>query len=183
MASMESRSAAPYRSPLSLANNHRRIAAHDRAGGHGAAHDGAGGEYGGGGDPCVWANGDGAKAQVKAGGAEVVALPSKPAMPWWWMSSAEQQEAGLWVRAELLNRLCPLEQQGRRRGVAGVADGQADNLGRKSPAHAEIEEVLVLGDQYVALLTGPCPDRAVTGAAKTDQAHMGGVREPLDQQR
>ena len=102
---------------------------------------------------------------------------------WWWMSSAEQQEAGLWVGAELLNRLCLLEQQGRRLGVADVADGQADNLGRKSPAHAEIEEVLVLGDQYVALLTGPCPDRGVTGAAETDQAHMGGVRKPLDQQR
>jgi hypothetical protein len=49
-----------------------------------------------------------------------------------------------------------------------VADGQADNLGRKSPGHAEIEEVLVLGDQYENLLTGPFPDRGVTGAAETD---------------
>ena len=57
---------------------------------------------------------------------------------WWWMSSAEQQEAGLGVGAELLNRLCLLEQQGRRRGV--------------------------------------------TGAAESDQAHMGGVWKPLDQQ-
>jgi hypothetical protein len=47
--------------------------------------------------------------------------------------------SGFWVEAELLNHLCLLEQQGRRRGVAG--------------------------------------------AAETDQAHMGGVREPLDQQR
>jgi hypothetical protein len=95
----------------------------------------------------------------------------------------QQEKAGVWVGAELLNCLCLLEQQGRRRGVVGVADGQADNLGRKSPGHAEIEEVLVLGDQYENLLIGPFPDRGVTGAAETDQAYMGGVRESLDQQR
>jgi len=76
----------------------------------------------------------------------------------------QKQEPGFWVGAELLNRLCLLEQQGRSSGVAGIADGQADNLGRKSPGHAEIKEILVLRDQYEALLNSPCPDRRVTGS-------------------
>ena len=56
--------------PLSLPNNHRRIAAHDRARGHDATHHstkgyysagadvGAGGEYGAGGDPGIRSDGD-----------------------------------------------------------------------------------------------------------------------------
>ena len=85
--------------------------------------------------------------------------------------------------AELLDAFCLQEQQGRRSGVAGIADGKADDLGWESPGRAEIEEVLVLGDQYQALLTGPCPDRGVNGAPQADQAHMGGVREPFNQER
>jgi riboflavin synthase alpha subunit len=62
-----------------------------------------------------------------------------------------------------------LKQQGRRSGIAGIADGQTYNLERASPAHAEIEEVLIFGHQ--------------NQAAQTDQAPMGGAQEPLDQQR
>jgi len=59
------------------------------------------------------------------------------------------------VRAEPLDRLRLLQQQDRRGGNAGIADGQTHNLGRTSPGHAEIEEVLIFGHQDQALLAGP----------------------------
>ena len=58
------------------------------------------------------------------------------------------------VGAEALDRLRLLQQRDRRDGIAGIADGQTHNLGRTSPGHAEIEEVLIFDHQDQALLSG-----------------------------
>ena len=67
---------------------------------------------------------------------------------------SQQQESGRRVGAEPLDRLRLLQQQDLRGGIAGIADGQTHNLGRISPGHAEIEEVLIFGHQNQALLAG-----------------------------
>ena len=81
----------------------------------------------------------------------------------------------------MLDRVGLLEQERRRRRVAGVADCQTHHLGRKSTLHAQIEKVLVLGHQQQGLFSGPLTDGDVAGNAKAGQAHVEGAGEPFDQ--
>ena len=49
---------------------------------------------------------------------------------------AEKKKAGLWMITEGFNHISLNQQQGCRLSITGIANGQADHLGRASTTHA-----------------------------------------------
>jgi len=84
----------------------------------------------------------------------------------------KHQKACVGVGAEAFDGIRVIEQQRCGLGIAGIADCQADHLGRTAAGHAEAEKVLVLGDEHITLRLSQLPDQQIARSSKAEQTDV-----------